>query len=294
MLNKKLNLMVLFSLALLFSANSWAQTEQPKLTIPRTNPPGRVKQLVGATEVEVDYNRPSVKGRQIFGALVPYGQVWRTGADSATKISFSTPVKINGADVPAGTYELFTIPNPDEWTVIIHQNMSQWGSYAYDQANDVVRVTAKPETLARTIESFTIGVGDLKTNSATLYLAWDKVLVPVQIEVDVVAQVVPQIEAVMSSDAEKKPYFLAAMFYYENDIDLDKAAEWMAAALEQNPGHIGMLHRQALILAKKGDKEGALAAARASLAGAADVNRELREEYIRLNTALIEKLEQQP
>lgn len=291
MISKTSNL-ILFSTALLISANLWAQTEPPKLTIPRTNPPGTVKQLVGATEVEVSYNRPSVKGRQIFGALVPYGQVWRTGADSTTKISFSTPVKLNGADVPAGTYELFTIPNPDEWTVIIHGNQSQWGSYAYDQANDVARVTAKPEALAETVESFTIGVGDVKTKSATLYLEWAKVRVGVEIEVDVVAHVVPQIEAVLSSDAERKPYFLAAMFYYENDIDIDKAAEYMAAALEQNPGHIGMLHRQALILAKKGDKEGALAAARASLEGAADVNRELREEYTRLNTALIEKLEQ--
>jgi Protein of unknown function (DUF2911) len=276
---------------LLFVSGLCAQTAASKLSLPTTNPAGSVKQRVGITDIEVTYNRPGVKGRKIFGGLVPYGQVWRTGSDSATKITFSTAVKVNGAEVPAGAYELFTIPGAEEWTVIIHQNKSQWGSYSYDAANDVARAAAKPVALSEAVESFTISLGDLTASGATLNLAWDRVRVPVRIETDVVGLVVPQIDAALQAEG-KKPYFLAAMFYYENGLDLEKAAAWMNAAIAERPGHIGMLHRLALILAKKGDKPGALAAAQQSLEGAQKTGPELREEYTRLNTALIEKLKQ--
>jgi len=283
----------LFSLGLLLVSLATGVIAQapaaPKPVVPVTNPPGSLKQRVGATDIEVSYNRPSVKGRKIFGELVRYGQVWRTGSDSATKITFGTAVKVNGADVPAGAYELFTIPGESEWTVIIHQNKSQWGSYSYDAANDVARVTAKPAALSEPVETFTIGVGDLTAASATLNILWEKTRVPVTITVDVVGLVMPQIAAAMQAEG-RKPYFTAAMFYYENNLDLDQAAAWMNAAIAERPGHIGMLHRLALILAKKGDKPGALAAARQSLDGAQKVGPELRDEYTRLNTALIEKL----
>ena len=105
----------------------------PKLEFPQASPLASVSQRIGLTDIQVTYNRPGAKGRVVFGGLVPYGHVWRTGANNATKISFSTPVKLNGATVPAGTYELFTIPGKDEWTVSIHKNMSQWGAYTYDQ-----------------------------------------------------------------------------------------------------------------------------------------------------------------
>ncbi len=291
MINQKSCLSLLF-LALFLTASLSAQTEPPKLSLPSTSPPGTVQQRIGATDVEVKYNRPSVKGRRIFGGLVPYGQVWRTGANTATTLSFSTAVKVGGVDVPAGTYELFTIPNLTEWTVIIHQNQSQWGSYAYDPANDVARISVRPVELAATVESFSIGFGDLTSNAGTLDIAWANVRVPVRIEVDVVGQLVPQIEAAMKAEG-KKPYFAAAMFYFENDLDINKAAEWMAAAIEERPEQLGMLYRQGLILAKKGDKAGALAAAQKSLEAAAKAgSEELREEYLRLNTALIKKLEE--
>jgi hypothetical protein len=230
-----------------------------------------------------------VKGRDVFGSLVPWNQVWRTGSDQATKISFSTDVTLNGARVPAGAYELFTIPGASEWTVIIHQNKSQWGSYSYDPANDVARTSAKPVALRDRVESFNIGVTDLTTRSATLNIEWDHIRVPVTIEVDVAAIVVPRIEAAMQAEG-RKPYFLAAMFYFENHLDINKAAEWINAAVAEQPNHIGILHRQALILAAKGDTAGALVAARRSLDGAKTSPRELKDEYTRLNNALIDKL----
>jgi hypothetical protein len=257
--------------------------------IPPTNPRTSLKQFVGPTEVELSFSRPSVKGRDVFGSLVPWNQVWRTGSDQATKISFSTDVTLNGARVPAGAYELFTIPGPSEWTVIIHQNKSQWGSYSYDPANDVARTSAQPVALRDRVESFNIGVTDLTTRSATLNIEWDHIRVPVTIEVDVAAIVVPRIEAAMQAEG-RKPYFLAAMFYFENHLDINKAAEWINAAVAEQPNHIGILHRQALILAAKGDTAGALVAARRSLDGAKTSPRELKDEYTRLNNALIDKL----
>jgi Protein of unknown function (DUF2911) len=273
---------------------SWAGA-QPALppVLPRTNPQAVVKQRIGVTDVEITYNRPSVKGRAVFGGLVPFGQVWRTGADEATTIRFSTDVTVNGAAVPAGTYELFTIPGESAWTVIVHRHRSHWGSYAYDSANDVARATVTPVVLTTPVESFTISVDDVGANQAVMHLSWDRTRVPVAIGVDVVGLTVPRIEEAMRRQG-KKPYFTAAMFYFENSLDVHKAAEWMAAALAESPGHIGMLYRQALILDKAGDHDGAIRAATASLAGAATSGRELREEYTRLNTELLGRLRASP
>ena len=264
--------------------------QAPKIDFPQASPPATIKQRVGLTDIEINYSRPSMRGRVIFGGLVPYDEVWRTGANSATKISFSTAVKLNGTAVPAGTYELFTIPGKTEWTVIIHKDMSQWGAYAYDAKNDVARIKATPIAAPMTYESFTMGFGDLHGESATLNLLWDKTRVTVKVEVDVVSVLRPQIEAVMASDAAKKPYFPAAMFYYENNLDLKKALTWMDAAIAAQPDAFYMVYRKGLILAKMGDKAGALAAAKQSLEMANKAGGSIKEEYVRLNNALIDSL----
>ena len=270
--------------------------QAPKIEFPQPSPPASVNQKVGITEVSVEYCRPSVRGRKIFGGLVPYGEVWRTGANEATKITFSTDVKVGGAAVPAGSYELFTIPGKSEWTVIINKVTGQWGAYSYDKSNDVARITVKPESVATPVETFTISIGNLADEkSATLDLAWDRVKVPVVITTDLVGMIKPKLEAVMASDSAKKPYFDAAMFYYDNGLDLDKALEWMDAGLKEQPDAFWMTYRKGLILAKKGDKAGAIAAAKASLAlvDAAKGKGPGSEltEYIRLNNALIKSLQ---
>lgn len=271
----------------------FAQAPAPKLAFPDASPAATVKQRVGLTDIEVNYNRPGVKGRKIFGGLVPYGEVWRTGANTATKITFSTNVKLNGTAIPAGTYELFTIPGQTEWTVIVHKNMSQWGAYAYDAKNDVARITAKPAaSMMNAVESFSIGFSDLHNDSATLNLTWEKTRVPLKLEVDVVGQLVPQIEAAMANpEVAKKIAFPSAMFYYENNLDLKKAAAWMDAAIAARPDAYFIIYRKGLILAKAGDKAGALAAAHQSLEMARkDKTPALRDEYVRLNEALIASL----
>lgn len=272
--------------ALSFQAQ--AQTA-PKLEMPAASPLGKLEQRVGVTDVAVTYNRPSVKGRKIFGELVPYGEVWRTGANSATAISFSTDVKFGGAAVPAGKYALFTIPGEAEWTVILSKVTGGWGAYQYDPKDDLVRVTAKPAKLNDLVETFEIGLGDLRDGSATLNLAWERTRVGVKLEVDIVSVLKPQIEAAMSADG-KKPYLAAAMFYYEHNIDLKKSLEWIEGAIKEQPEAFWAIYRKGLILEKMGDKKGAIAAAEASLALAEKAEGGIRTEYMNLNKALIARL----
>lgn len=268
-----------------------ASVARAQLAFPAASPPATLKQQVGLTDIEIVYARPATKGRAIFGALVPYGEVWRTGANNATKVSFSTAVTLNGTTIPAGSYELHSIPGPREWTVIIYPDSGQWGSYSYDPAKDIARFSARPVRLGSPVESLTLSIDDLTTDSATLNIAWETTRVPITLKVDVVGQVVPQIEAAMASDSANKPYFAAAMFYYEHDLDLDQAAAWMATAIAANPGQVWMVYRQGLILAKKGDKAAALASARQALALAKQAPGSMGEEYTRLNEALIASLQ---
>ncbi|MDI1320869.1 MAG: DUF2911 domain-containing protein [bacterium] len=271
----------------------FAQPAAPKIEFPAPSPAASLKQRVGLTDITIDYGRPSMRGRKIFGGLQPYGEIWRTGANQATRMTFSTAVKFGGVDVPAGTYALFSIPGETEWTVILNKIPGQWGTYSYDAKNDIARVKAVPGKTSMTFETLSIAFNDLANESAaTLYLTWENTRVPVKIEVDVAHILVPQIEAVMASAEPKKPYFPAAMFYYENNLDLTKALAWMEAGLAEQPDAFWMIYRKGLLLAKKGDKAGAIAAAQKSLelvrnAPADKAPAALKTEYIRLNEVLI-------
>lgn len=287
------SVLALFAAGSVIATGLFAQNATPKLEFPLVSPPATLKQRVGLTDITVEYSRPSMRGRKIFGpgGLEPYGAVWRTGANNATKVTFSTPVKFGGKDVPAGTYALYSIPGENEWTVILNQAPG-WGSYAYEASKDVARVTVKPVALPTPVETFAIGISNIRPTAATLYLAWEKTRVPVELEMDVVGTLVPQLEAVMASDAKDKPYFNAAMFYFENNLDLDKALQWMNAGLEANPNAFWMHYRKGLLLEKKGDKAGARAAAEKSkeLALGSQQPQPLKDEYVRLNDALLARL----
>ncbi len=282
-------LLIVSSLCLIASLSAETPAA-PKLEFPAPSPAATLKQRVGITDIQIDYSRPSMKERVIFGGLVPFDKIWRTGANSATKISFSTAVKLGGTPVPAGEYALFTIPGKTEWTVILNKVTGQWGSYAYDEKNDVARCKVTPVTIPTAVETFGIGLADLTQHSATLFLTWEKTRVPVKVEIDTVGLLVPQIDAAMAATEGKKPYFGAAMFYYENNLDLKKAAAWIDLGIAEQPEAFWMIYRKGLILAKMGDKAGALAAAQKSLELAATQKGEIKEEYTRLNNALIASL----
>ena len=268
---------------LVFTCGLLAQT--PKVDFPAASPACTLKQHVGLTDIEIVYSRPGVKGRPIFDGLVPYGQVWRTGANNATKITFSTPVKLNGAEIPAGTYALFTIPGETEWTIIISKDTTA-SIFNYNQTNDLVRVKATPVKLSQTIETFTIEFTDIRDESATLNLLWEKTLVPVKIEIELTGKLVPQIEAVMSAAEGRKPYYQAALFYYDHGQDLQKASKWIDAAIADRETYY-IVHLKAKILAKLGDKEGAIVAAKRSTELAIKAK---DTGYVKLNEDLISSL----
>jgi hypothetical protein len=261
----------------------------PRIDFPQPSQTATLEQRVGLTDIEVVYARPSARGRKVFGGLVPYGEVWRTGANTSTKITFSTAVKFGTQELPAGSYALFSIPGDREWTVIFNKVVGEWGAYTYKPDNDALRVKVSSAPLAEAVESFEIDISDIATESATLNLAWEKTRVPVKFQVDAVKPVVAQIEAAMASGATlpANVYFSSALFYLDNNLDLNKAKTWVDEATKGPNPPFYMLYHKARILAKLGDKAGATATARQSIAAAQGAT---KDEYTRLNEALIASL----
>lgn len=228
----------IFALALACAA---VVTANAQLRTPAASPHSTLKQTVGLTEVEIDYSRPSMKGREIFGGLVPYGEVWRTGANQPTKITFSDDVVLGGEAIEAGTYALYTIPNEGDWTVIVYGKTDLWGSFGYDKNQDVARFSVTPETLGHEVESFTIGIDSLRNDSATIYLDWDTTRVAFSLEVPTEAKVMSQIEALKGTPEFDKPNvkYAAGTYYHAAGKNLKQAHALVSEAIEgmENPGY---------------------------------------------------------
>ena len=241
--------------------------EEKKIEFPAASQHATVKQRVGLTDVEIDYSRPNKNNREIFGGLVPYGKLWRTGANAVTKITFSKPVKLEGKEIPAGEYALFTIPTADEWTIIISKDAKVQSAADYKQENDAARITAKPQPNPNTVETFTISLGDVKGASATLNFLWDQTRVPVKLTTDDVEQVSEQLEAAVHSGTPLDPRtaYQAASFYYDNNKDMNQAAKWIDQAVEKNPNAYFMQYKKAQIQAKLGNKKEAAASAQKAI-----------------------------
>lgn len=232
------------------------------LNVPTLSPITEITQEVGLSEVKLSYSRPSAKGRKIYGGLVPFGEVWRTGANASTKLTFTEDVKVEGNDLKAGTYALYSIPGENEWTMIIHTNTKHrsLAGDTYKQAEDAFRFTVKPRKIADYVETFTIGFGDLTSNSTSVALRWENTEVKFTIEFDVDARIDEQIAKLSASPEGMSPQslFLAAEYYLHNGRDLEKADKWITAAMEKsakNP-RFGLL--RAKILAKAGKTDEAL------------------------------------
>ena len=241
---------------------------EEKFEFPDASQHATVKQRVGLTDVEIEYSRPNVRGRQIFGGLVPYGKVWRTGANASTKITFSDAVKIGGKDVPAGEYAFYTLPTENEWTIILSKDTKGWGAYDYKSDTDALRVMVKPETLPAPVESFTIAFDDLKDDGATIVLKWDKTRVPVELTTNTVEKVNAEIEKALKKPDSLEPgfYYQAASFYYDHDKDLEQAEKWIDKAIKmQKEPRYFLYYKEAQIEAKLGLKDKAKAAAEKSI-----------------------------
>ncbi|UIR56108.1 DUF2911 domain-containing protein [Sphingobacterium sp. SRCM116780] len=266
-------------LALSISTASFAQVK-----LPQASSSTSITQGLGIKNIALTYQRPNVNGRVIFGDLVPYNEVWRTGANSLPVIKFEEEVTIEGNKVPAGTYGILTIPTKTDWTIILTKNSNQWGAYTYDKKDDLLRFNVKSEKLANKVESFTMQFENVTTNSATLSLAWANTLTKFNIKVDQNNEIMASIDEAMKG--EKKPYLQAAQFYLNNNLDLNKALSWANEAEKANPNVPYISYWKAKIQLKAGDKKGAIATAQK---GVELAQKENNAEYVKLNTQVIKQ-----
>lgn len=258
-------------------------TAQAQLRIPAASPSQTTKQSFALDDITLDYSRPAVKGRTIFGDLVPYDKVWRTGANATSKITFSSDVKLGGKDVKAGTYGLFTIPGKTSWEVMLSKDLTLGANVgAYNKENEVVRVTVKPNTLPFKVETFTINIADIQPNSAVLEIMWDKTRVPVAITADIDQTIVKNIDASMAS--EKPAYFEAASYYYDTNRDLKQALGWVTKATEQNPKAFWIMLLKARIELKLKEKANAIASAEKTVALASEAK---NADYVKMANDVI-------
>lgn len=254
-----------------------------KITTPQPSPLGMVSQRVGLTDVAIEYSRPGVKGRTIFGDLVAFGKTWRTGANSNTKVTFSSDVIIDGQTLKAGSYGLYSVPNKDSWEVMFYTESDNSGvPRDWDNTKVVAKTSVEVYSMPMNVETFTITFDDVSGTSAVIGLLWEKTYVGIKFEVPTDKLVSETIAAVMAASPEAGDYYNAAIYYRQQDLDIKKANEWMekAMSLTEKPA-FWQLRQQSLIYAKMGDTEKAIAVAKKSL----ELSKEAgNEAYIKMNT----------
>ena len=255
--------------------------------MPAPSPTQFIKQDFGLSSIELTYSRPSLKGRNVFGTVVMYDSLWRTGANSATKIKFNDPVEILGHKVDTGIYAIYTIPHKNgEWTFILNKGFNNSGTSGYNESEDVFRQEIKSTKITNKIETFTMEFTDIKAGSCNLSIRWDNVVLNVPIMEDIKDKLRSQLESALSSD--KKPYWQAAQFYNEYDNNKPKALEMVNDAIAQNEKPpFFMVYYKAKIQKEMGDKKGALATSKESLKLSQDAG---NGEYVLMNEKMIKEL----
>lgn len=256
-----------------------------QLQTPAPSPAAKIEQKIGLTDVTVEYSRPSKKGRMIFGDVVPYDAVWRTGANAATKITFSDDVTFGGAEVKKGSYALMTTPGKKSWSVMLYpHNSTSFGSYLESDVKPITVTTESIEMPKETdVETFMIGFDGLTNHGGTLYLLWERTFVPVDIKVNTDKTVEASITKVMGGPSAND-YFSAASYYYAEKKDLNKALAWINTSIANGNEKYWVLRTKSLIQAELGDKKGAIETATKSLEMA---EKDEDTAYIKMNKASI-------
>ena len=255
------------------------ETSQAQIKTPAPSPSSKTEQMIGLTTVKLDYSRPAMRGRVIFGNLVPFGKTWRTGANSNTKITFSTEVTIAGTKLKKGSYAIYTVPNKNNWEVIFYSDAKNWGTPSkWDDKKVAVRTTVNTSKVPKTT-SFTIAFSNLTNDAASLDFLWENTKASVKIEVPTNDIALKSIEKAMNGPSEND-YFSAASFYHETGKDLNKALAWITKATEGENPRFWMMRRKSLIQADLGDYKGAILSATSSLKGAKDQG---NADYIKMN-----------
>ena len=257
---------------------------EAQVKTPQPSPKATFEQVVGLTNVDVVYSRPSSKGRNVYGDLVPYGKLWRTGANANTTIAFSEDVTIGGQTLKKGKYALYTTPKADVWEVIFYSDTDNWGTpEKFDDAKVALKTTASPENLTKKVETFTINIGNLENDSAQLELSWEKTMVAVKFEVPTKKTTMASIEKTLAG-ATAGDYFSAAQYFNQSNGDMNKALEYVNKAISMTVAGkeipFWYQRQKSLIQAKLNDKKGAIETAKLSLAGAV---KEENQDYVKMN-----------
>ncbi|MFT4647604.1 MAG: hypothetical protein ACI9X4_000817 [Glaciecola sp.] len=243
-------------------------TAQAQINKAAPSPHATTVQQVGLSKVTLDYSRPGVKGRKIFGELEAYGAVWRAGANACTTIEFDANAMVAGSEVPAGKYSVFTIPQKDKWTFILNKDTGLWGAGGYDPAKDIMRVELPIIALKDVHETLTIEFAGFHSNGANLCISWANTKISVPVVIDSDAMVFAEIdEKIINAKGEisGRTYFDAAMFYFEKKKDLPLAATWMDKAVELNPEAFWQIYAQAEMALHMGDSAKAITCVEASI-----------------------------
>ena len=271
-----MNKVVLFLLAIVASF-----TVEAQINTPAPSPSAKLMQTVGLTEVTVDYSRPSMRGRKIYGDLVPFNTLWRTGANSYTKITFDTDVTIGDSEVKAGTYSIFTKPGTANWEVFFYTDIVGGGTpQKWEEEKVAAHLTVPVYKMDMPVETFTITIDDVTSNGANIGIIWENTYVAVPFSVPTDATVMKSIDKALNGPSADD-YYASAVYYFSEGKDINKAKEWMdkAMSMTEKPA-FWQLRQQSLILAKAGDKKGAIEAAKKSLAGAKEAG---NNDYIKMN-----------
>jgi hypothetical protein len=261
---------------------AFACSMNAQVTTPQPSPFSKVEQKVGLTDITIEYSRPGVKGRKIFGGLEAYGKMWRTGANKNSIITFSDPVTVAGYTIEAGSYAIFTKPGESLWEVYLYSDTENWGTpEKWDESKVVAIAKIKAIELPMLVESMTIGINNISNGSATLDIAWANTLVAVPFQVPTDQKVLASINAALSNNPTAQDYYAAAVYYSENNKDISQAKTWMdkSMSMTESPA-FWQLRQQSLIYAKAGDKTGAIELAKKSMAGAKEAG---NEQYVKFN-----------
>ncbi|MCM4156039.1 DUF2911 domain-containing protein [Gramella sp. AN32] len=277
---------VAFLIVVFFGLQLNAQIEAPQ-----PSPFGKIEQKVGLTDVSVEYSRPGMRGRTIFGDLVPYGKIWRTGANENTKISFSDDVKIDGKDLKKGTYAIYTIPKEGSWEIMFYSDTNNWGNpQEWDESKVALKTTAKTMEMPMAMETFTIVIDELKNDGGQLNFLWENTIAMLPFTVPTNEKTLASIERVMNGPSAND-YFAAASYYHDSKQDMNKAYEWVSKAAEMaGDDAFWILRRKSLIEAEMGKKDAAIATAKKSMASAEKAK---NADYVKMNKESIAEWEGQ-
>ncbi len=258
-----------------------------QIVAPQPSPLAKIEQTVGLTQVSIEYSRPSMRGRTVMGDLVPYGEIWRTGANRNTTLSFSDAITIGKQEIAAGTYALYSRPGISMWEVFFYNQTDNPGlPEKWDPKAIAATIEVPIRELDTPVETFSIALETLHNEGATLQLKWETTQIDIPFKVPTDAKTMASIEKTISGSPKPVDYYAAAVYYRETNRDLNTAKQWIAKAVEQDPGKYWMYRQQALILAGLNELDAAVEAAKTSLELAEKAG---NKDYVRLNTKSIEE-----